>query len=270
MVSTAFLVGCAGKLPQVPDIGTPGLSLPGKVVWHDLITPDPLSAREFYSGLLGWTFEELTSGYAIAWHQARPVAGIGRSDASGSPGHWLPLLSVTDVDAALSFNLAEGGSTALRPIEVPGRGRVAVLRDPQQAAVGIVHSPGGDPAEREPVVNEWLWDEVWTEDVPSAMSFYQGLVGGLEVAQSEVYDDVYDYLVAEGKPRFGFLDNSEWELKNTWVSYILVEDVEATVAKVEALGGKVLLAPSAAVRDGTVAIITDPTGAGLVLQEREQ
>lgn len=60
----------------MPVIGTPGNTQPGKVVWHDLVTPDLEKARAFYAGLFGWQFEALSDGYLLARNQGRPVAGL--------------------------------------------------------------------------------------------------------------------------------------------------------------------------------------------------
>ncbi|MDP4726257.1 MAG: hypothetical protein NWS07_03115, partial [Desulfobacterales bacterium] len=48
---------------------------------------------------------------------------------------------------------------------------------------------------------------------------------------------------------------------------VAVADVDATVNKAKALGGNVLMAPTVTVRNGTVAVIADPNGAGFVVQE---
>ena len=57
------------------------------------------------------------------------------------------------------------------------------------------------------------------------------------------------------------------KIGNTWVSYIRVADVSDTVQRARALGGAILLEPTHDVRDGSVAIIADPHGAGFVVQE---
>lgn len=143
---------------------------------------------------------------------------------------------------------------------------MAVLRDPQGAAFGGVQSSHGDPPDRKADVNEWLWNEIWTDDVPSAIEFYQS-IGGYRSAEKTVGDICYRYLERDGKPRVGLLDKPSPEIGNTWAGYIRVADVEAAVKKVELLGGKVLMAPTGTVRNGTLAVIADPSGAGVVLQE---
>ena len=265
-ITAIFFTGCAAILPKVPPLGPEGLFLPGKVVWHDLVTPDMDKAKNFYAGLLGWTFEDLSDGYAIARYNGRLVAGVAKLDRSGRSSNWLPLVSVPDMDRLLTEATAAGGKIILKPFDLPSRGRVAVLRDPQGAAFGVVQSSHGDPADRKADINEWLWNEVWTDDIPAAVAFYQ-TVGGYRLAEKTVGDIQYRYLERDGQPRVGLLDKPSPQIGNTWVAYIRVADVDATVNKAKTLGGNVLMAPTAAVRNGTVAVIADPSGAGFVVQE---
>jgi predicted enzyme related to lactoylglutathione lyase len=53
----------------------------------------------------------------------------------------------------------------------------------------------------------------------------------------------------------------------TWPAYIRFADVEVDVNKAKTLGGYVLMEPTAAICNGTAAVITDPSGAVFVLQE---
>ena len=115
----------------------------------------------------------------------------------------------------------------------------------------MVQSSHGDPADRKADINEWLWNEVWTDDVPAAVAFYQ-TVGGYRLVEKTVGDTFYRYLERDGQPRVGLLDTPSPRIGNTWVAYIRVADVDAAVNKAKALGGYVLMAPTAAVRNGTV------------------
>jgi predicted enzyme related to lactoylglutathione lyase len=56
-------------------------------------------------------------------------------------------------------------------------------------------------------------------------------------------------------------------VRPNWLPMLRVADVNAMVTRTVALGGRVILAPRADIRNGTVAIIADPTGAALALQE---
>lgn len=260
------MVSCATTLPNVPPLGESGVLLPGKVVWHDLVTPDIKSAKAFYGTLFDWSFEELSSGYVLASHNGRHIAGIAKLDLPRTTSNWLPLLSVADIDQTLAEVTTAGGKTILQPFTLADRGRIAVLKDPQGASFGIVQSSKGDPADRKPEINDWLWNEIWTEDVPSAITFYQK-VGKYHMAEKTFGDIRYRYLQSNGKPRIGVIEKPSPEIGNTWVAYIRVADVNSTVEKAKALGGQVLMAPQESVRQGTVAVLTDPNGAGFVVQE---
>jgi predicted enzyme related to lactoylglutathione lyase len=261
-----IVVSCASALPNVPPLGESGVLLPGKVVWHDLVTPDIETAKEFYGNLFGWVFEDLSSGYVLASHNERHIAGIAKLDLPNKTSNWLPLLSVADMDRTLTEATTAGGKTVLKPFDLSNRGRVAVLKDPQDAAFGIVQSSEGDPADREPEVNGWLWNEIWTEDVPSAITFYE-IVGKYRMAEKTFGDVRYCYMESNGKPRIGLIEKPSPEMGNTWVAYIRVADVKSTVEKAKALGGKVLMEPQESIRHGSVAVLTDPNGAGFVVQE---
>jgi hypothetical protein len=52
-----------------------------------------------------------------------------------------------------------------------------------------------------------------------------------------------------------------------WLPYVRVADPAAVVAKVAGLGGQVLLKPDPKHRNGTVAVIADPTGAEVAIQK---
>ena len=266
LAAALVIAGCAATLPEVPPLGSAGISLPGKVVWHDLVTPDINKAKNFYAGLLGWTFEDVSDGYAVARHNGRFLAGIAKHDLSDRTSNWLPLISVMDMDRVLAEAAAAGGKTVLKPFDMPSRGRIAVLKDPHGATFGVVQSSHGDPADRKADINEWLWNEVWTDDVPAAVAFYQ-TVAGYRLVEKTVDDTFYRYLERDGQPRVGLLDKPSPQVGNTWVAYIRVADVNAAVNKVKALGGDVLMAPTAAIRNGATAVVTDPNGASFVLQE---
>ena len=52
-----------------------------------------------------------------------------------------------------------------------------------------------------------------------------------------------------------------------WLPYVLVADPAALAARVEGLGGRVLLSPQPEHRKGSLAVVADPTGAVVALQK---
>jgi len=270
LLALAALVatGCATPTPRLPPLETGTAMLPGKVIWHDLVTPNMAQAKAFYGDLFGWTFEHVSSGYALARSGDRLVGGIAKLNASWDASYWIPLVSVPDVDQAVIVTTEAGGETLLEPFDLPGRGRVAVIRDPHGAAFAVARAAGGDPVDRPAALNDWLWNEVWTDDVARAGAFYESLLGYRQLQRS-VHGTPYVFLAREGRPRVGLMKKPDPEIGNTWVGYLQVADASAITVKAESLGGKVLLAPTPDVRNGTIAILADPSGAGFVVQERK-
>jgi hypothetical protein len=267
MILSALLVGaCAYQLPTVPALSNGEPRQPGKIVWHDLVTPDLAAAQRFYGAMFGWTFEPVAEGYVLVRNDGRLIGGMASIDRSRPAGYWIALMSVPDVDQAVAQTTAAGGESLLPPFTLPGRGRIAVLRDPQGAVFGVVDSASGDPLDRAVDVNDWLWHEVWSEDRDAAAAFYTSLAG-YSVETDQTPGGTYSYLASQGRPRLGLGEKPGTEFSNTWVSYLRVDDVQALTDRVEAHGGSVVMAPRPEVRNASVAIITDPNGAGLVLQE---
>ncbi len=77
----------------------------------------------------------------------------------------------------------------------------------------------------------------------------------------------YFALARGGKNRAGIYPTPWKELNSNWLPYVLVADAAAAAEKAKALGGRVVLAPRADIRDGSLAIVVDPTGAALALQK---
>jgi uncharacterized protein len=251
-----------------------GEPLLGKVVWNDLITDDLDAARRFYGELFGWTFEDTTRAgiqrYALARSGGVYVAGFvpvaQRSDGA-ELSRWLPYVSVADVDAAVSKASASQGKVAVAARNVDN-GRVAAIIDPEGAVIGLARSRIGDPddATTKPAAGRIVWSELLANDPGSATSFYQS-VFGYETRTVDRRGGKYTLLTHQGKERAGILKNPAENWDPLWLTYFGVDDPAAAAARVESLGGKVLLPVSPEVREGTMAVVADPSGAVLVLQK---
>jgi hypothetical protein len=128
-----------------------------------------------------------------------------------------------------------------------------------------MRAPGGDPADDQPVINGWLWTELWSRQPDSAVQFYSKLAP-YQSRPSENLDRPYFVLDSDGQPRAGIMKLFAQNVRPLWVPYVRVADVAVAIKQVEALGGHVIVSPSANLRNGTVALIQDPTGAVIALQ----
>ena len=57
------------------------------------------------------------------------------------------------------------------------------------------------------------------------------------------------------------------DMRTSWIPYIRVNDIKSVVEKAKNAGAHIIMAPSAEIRNGTLAFIQDPVGAKFALQE---
>lgn len=113
------------------------MARPGHVSWNELVTTDVAGAKTFYSGLFGWKAEAFGNDYTLFKTGDAMVGGLMKCPQPGAPAHWLAYVTVDDVDAAAVKAGKLGGKVVAPPFDVPEVGRIAVLLDPQGAAIGL-------------------------------------------------------------------------------------------------------------------------------------
>ncbi len=237
-------------------------------MWYDLLAHDVEGAKRFYGELFGWTFDvdpEGDSLYTVILRDGRAIAGIAQVEQP-ELSQWLSWLSVEDVDRAVQYFREHGSEVHRDARDLPERGRYAIVSDPQGAPLVLVRSSTGDPPDAEPVVNGWLWTELWTHDTEGAMAFYERLLGYRREAVDAGLETEYHVMWTGDRPRAGVGRLRLEGVEPNWLPYIRVSDPAAIVARVEALGGRVVLAPSDDRRGGSLAVILDPTGGAVALQ----
>ena len=133
-------------------IGAEVVNEPGTLTWNDLATNDTDAASRFYSGLFGWSFEELETGEAPPyWSISHGGAAAGRNggmreltpDEQGVPPNWASYFAVESVDDTLTQAQGLGGGVVFGPLEVPA-GKFAALHDPQRAVFSVVEGEFDD------------------------------------------------------------------------------------------------------------------------------
>jgi predicted enzyme related to lactoylglutathione lyase len=122
-------------------------------IWHELMSRDPEASERFYRDVVGLEVQavDVDGGtYRMLIADGRPIGGLtGRRPGSdlwpsgGPEGHWVGYFGSADVDAAAERTAQLGGTILLGPLDIPGTGRAAVLRDPDGATFGLF-----DPIDR--------------------------------------------------------------------------------------------------------------------------
>ncbi|MEJ2604099.1 MAG: VOC family protein [Gammaproteobacteria bacterium] len=267
--------GCTTSgTPDVSGMSFSDRPLSGKVIWNDLITEDIDAARRFYGGLFGWTFEESRgqggAEYSLARDGGVYVAGLlateGRADGR-NVSRWVPYLSVGDVDEALQRAVGAGANVAASARDV-SLGRVAAIVDPQGAVIGLANSSIGDPDDRttRAAPGRPVWHEMLSRDPIGSAGFYR-LIAGYEIETLNRGGGEYTMLIRDGVRRAGIMARPNEGVEPVWLTHFGVSDPAAAARRAESLGGSVIAAPSPELRGGTLAIVTDPSGAVLVLSK---
>lgn len=114
--------------------------------WNELLSTDVEGSKTFYTKLFGWTTETFGEGYTLfncPNIEDRPAAGLMKAPRPGMPAQWLPYVLVEDVDASAARVRELGGEVMKEAFDIPDVGRIAVLRDPQGACIGLFKPLGG-------------------------------------------------------------------------------------------------------------------------------
>lgn len=115
-----------------------------------------------------------------------------------------------------------------------------------------------------PEVGTISWADLTVADAPAVRDFYRAVVGwsasGFDMGG---YEDFVMVTPASQAPIAGICHarGANAGLPAQWLVYITVEDVEASAATCETLGGKVLVAPRELGTQGRFCVIQDPAGA---------
>ncbi|WP_319576984.1 VOC family protein [uncultured Desulfobacter sp.] len=265
------ITGCSGTKAVVPPVSVENQQTYqiGKFVWFDLFTTDIEQAVPFYEHLFGWKSVPVntsSSNLMTIFSNDKPIGNIVQRKKDTLASKWLSYLSVADFDLALKSIGRAHGKIIHNIGDLPDRGQVAIVSDDQKATFAVIKSSSGDPGD-ELGVNQWMDCELWTKNVNMAVLFYEQIVQYEPETIPLTETITYTQLMRDGLRRGGVVKIPWKGIEPEWIPYVAVRDISSMTAKVEELGGKILLEPQIESLDGRVAIIADPCGAVLGLQQ---
>lgn len=121
-----------------------GKTAPGQFCWVDLAATDAQRAAAFYSRMFGWTSSEQAANgghftrLMLSDQDVGSLYQISRAHRdNGVPSHWTPYIRVDDVTSATRRAATCGGEVIVRPFDVPGVARIALILDSVDARVGL-------------------------------------------------------------------------------------------------------------------------------------
>ena len=237
--------------------------------WVDLRTTDQSAAKQFYTSLFGWSYDDQPMPgdggvYSMATLNGEIVAAVAPMPPGapeGMPPMWNTYLAVDDVDAAVEKVASAGGQVLMPATDIGDTGRMAFVTDPTGAAVGLwqANQFAGATLVNEP--GALIWNELITDKPDSALAFYEAVVGLTTATMEMAPGQNYTLLKVGGTDVGGCTTPPMPDVPNHWHVYFAVEDADATAAKAAAEGGQVAVQPFDIPSVGRSAVLIDPQGA---------
>ena len=255
---------------------------PGVFNWVELATTDPEAAKEFYGRVFGWTAadESVPDAYGggvytmlrldgddVASLQEQPAAQL----EAGVPPHWLSCISVDDADATAA-RVQELGGTVLTTYEVMTMARLAIVADPTGAFFGAWQAGDTVGAARVNDPGCLTNNELSTDDVDRASSFYADLFGWrieeIDTHGGPRYWGIRHEGAANGlNGGMRQLAPEQEGVPPHWMPYFTVDEADAAVAVATDAGGTVLAGPMTIGTGSRIAALADPQGAVFAIFE---
>ncbi|MGI8939003.1 MAG: VOC family protein [Iamia sp.] len=118
------------------------------------------------------------------------------------------------------------------------------------------------------------WTDLASPDPAASQEFYGALFGWDFEENPTDGGGTYVMCTKGGKSAAGMMQLSEQMaaagMPPVWSTYVTVDDIEATAAKVEPAGGRVMQPPMDVMDNGRMAVLADSTGAMICLWEKKE
>ncbi|HKR52462.1 MAG TPA: VOC family protein [Pseudonocardiaceae bacterium] len=236
---------------------------------------DPAGSRDFYAGLLGWTYRiDVNRGrrhYSTALCGGLPVAGIaGFRVPAGQPMAWTPYLASANIERIAAVFGRWGGQVLYGPVDVPGQGRVLIGADPTGGVIGF-WEPAASWTFHTTNPGALFWAELNTWEGAWADGFFANLFGYYQQQIGDGINVDYTMWSRGGRTMLGRLQmNEDWAASGIaaqWMLHFTVDPqfgTDTMVDRVLELGGRVDSYPYDT-GWGRIARVRDPFGAAFAL-----
>jgi uncharacterized protein len=244
----------------------------GRFVWYELLTPDPKAAEAYYTNVVGWGTLPMPGPdgpYTLFTVGEAPVCGLmkppGEAKKLGAPPLWLGYVVVDNVDATTTEASQMGATVHLSPRDIPNVCRLAVIADPQKAAIGMMawsSPPQKDGIGVRAAPGRIGWHELLTTDFEQGYGFYHTLFGWQKEDALDVGEmGTYQVFSTGGQLTGGMFNKPAGVPATFWLYYFNVADFDAAVERVRSFGGEVLTSPMEVPGGSWIVHAKDPQGA---------
>jgi predicted enzyme related to lactoylglutathione lyase len=242
------------------------------------MTTDMKAAETFYQTVVGWTsapFNDAPQPYTMFNRAGQiPVAGVMTTpEGMNAPPFWAMYVGVPQLEQAAAEIKRRGGSECSPVIQVPGVGRMQMMKDPQGAAFYIYEPSSSEQRPEGPAeVGEASWHELMTTDAPAALKFYSEVFRWQPSEALDMGPMGHYHMFNRRHGMIGGMMNKPPEMANVppnWQIYFRVPDITSAVERIKASGGQILNGPMEVPGGDWVVNARDPQGAAFSLHARK-
>ncbi|HYE76207.1 MAG TPA: VOC family protein [Blastocatellia bacterium] len=242
----------------------------GNFCWIELGTTSQSGAKEFYTQLFGWQFNDVPMGeemgdytlFSIDGKEVAAMYQLNEQQHQGVPPHWMPYVSVENADEMSAKVEKLGGTVLMPPFDVFTHGRMFMFKDPTGATLSVWQPKEHYGIDLAGSPGTMCWGELATPDPDRAKKFFAELFGwSYKFSESA---DNYIEIVNGDQPIGGILPmtGDQWKgIPPHWTTYFNVNNCDETVQRAEKLGAKVCVPPTDIPKAGRFSVINDPQGA---------
>ena len=239
--------------------------------WIELGTSDQNAAKQFYTSLFGWTFDDSQMGpndfYTMFQMEHRNAAAAytlrGQETSMGVPPHWNLYISVASADASAQRASELGATVLAPPFDVYTYGRMAVMQDPTGAPFMIWEAKDHIGAGIEGENGSFCWADLSTADQEVAAKFYGDLFGWTFTTGEGGY-----LHIVNGEAFIGGIPPAAHRNPHApphWMIYIQTDDCDGSTVKAKELGAQIFMGPMTIEKTGRMTVLADPQGATFAL-----
>lgn len=258
-----------------------GMPKQGEFCWTEVASTNREASQPFFEKVFGWEFQESkNTGDEMVYLECnlpggQPIGALYQMDPKMfgehmPPAHFMNYVTVDDCDAAANKAVELGGKVHFGPYDIPNVGKMAVIADPTGAHFSIIKlaedyvNAGADS--KNPPHGTICWYEHTSTDRAKAIDFYEKLFGWSFSKTPNPHTE-YHQISVNGKETGGVIQiddkwGPDWDkIPAHWMTYIAVDNCDATAEKIKEAGGNVCVPPFDIPNTGRIAVVNDPAGA---------
>jgi predicted enzyme related to lactoylglutathione lyase len=266
LLSSTFLSAAEPKQPKEQIMEQ---AQQGKIIWADLYTGNVNASLDFYTDTFGWTVKKFGGAndrYHLLFDGDKAVAGILAHSAERTKTDtalWIGSIATHNLQTHVTNAANNSATILLKPHDFALYGKRAVIADPQGGIIALLDITGNGKTQQK-ISKKWDWAQLFSIDTKKAASFYQNT---FNYNVEEIADNKSSYYLSQQDQVMASIVSlpESFEQRDRWVNFIEVDNLVDTLAKATKNGATVIYQP----KDDTIAIISDPNGALLGLNEQE-